>query len=236
MNLNIAICDDEVSQIEYLTKLTRDWAILRSINVNIHPFESAEAFLFFYANDKSNDILLLDIQMKEMDGITLAKKIRQNNGQIQIIFITALTEFISEGYEVSALHYLLKPVSREKLDIVLDKAVLNINRQETPILIETADATARVLLSEIKYIEAFAHNTQIHMTDGTNIKGLISISELISLLGNGFCRVHRSYLVGLAHIRQIGKTNIIMDGGLIIPMSRRRYNEVNQAFIKYHKG
>ncbi len=77
-------------------------------------FPSAEAFLFHYAEDKSCDILLLDVEMGAMNGVELAKRIREENDALQIVFITGYTDYIAEGYDVSALHYLVKPVSREK--------------------------------------------------------------------------------------------------------------------------
>ena len=98
--LNIAICDDEAAQIEYLTSIVSEWAKKSEISVSVSGFLSAEAFLFKYEEDKNFDILLLDIQMKAMDGIKLAEKIRENNSSVQIIFITGFSDYISRGYDV----------------------------------------------------------------------------------------------------------------------------------------
>lgn len=97
---NIAVCDDESVEIEYLTQLTRQWAKLTETAVNISGFASAEAFLFEYEENKDFDILLLDIQMNAMDGIELAEKIRENNSSVQIVFITGFPDHISRGYDV----------------------------------------------------------------------------------------------------------------------------------------
>ena len=117
--LNIAVCDDELIEIEYLTSLTQEWAKSTKTAVNISGFASAEAFLFRYEEDKNFDILLLDIQMKAMDGIELAEKIRESNSSVQIVFITGFPDYISRGYDVSALHYLIKPVVQTVFIVLL---------------------------------------------------------------------------------------------------------------------
>lgn len=83
--------------------------------VQTDSFSSAENFLFYYAEECDYDILLLDVEMGAMDGVTMAKKLRQSNDTVQIIFITGYSDYIFEGYEVAALHYLMKPVKEEKL-------------------------------------------------------------------------------------------------------------------------
>ena len=128
MSLHIGICDDEQVEIQYLQKIVLDWAHTGHHNISINLFPSSEAFLFNHENDKNFDILLLDIQMGDMDGVELAKLLRNSDKLVQIIFITGFPDFIAEGYEVSALHYLMKPVKEEKLFEVLDKAVSRLQK------------------------------------------------------------------------------------------------------------
>lgn len=112
----IAICDDNKAQIEFLSAAVLHWGEKRDIHPQIFTFENGESFLFQYTEDKSFDILLLDIEMRQLNGVQLAKTIRRENKEVQIIFITGYMDYISDGYDVEALHYLLKPVSEEKLD------------------------------------------------------------------------------------------------------------------------
>ena len=130
MKLKIAICDDEKKQIEYITSLVSKWSTSNAHSCEIRTFASAESFLFEYEDDKAYDILLLDIEMGNMNGVELAKNIRRSNDTVQIIFITGFPDFIAEGYDVSALHYLVKPVSVDKLRAVLDKATMNLAKAE----------------------------------------------------------------------------------------------------------
>ena len=126
MKLNIAICDDEQNQIQYIKDIVSAWAETSGHFPHFAEFPSAEAFLFDYAENQNYDILLLDIEMAKMNGIDLAKKVREENNRVQIVFITGYPDFMSEGFEVAALHYLMKPVKKEKLFSVLDRAVENI--------------------------------------------------------------------------------------------------------------
>ena len=132
MTYRVAIVDDSNIDAEYVQSILKAWAQDRQAVVQAQQFVSAENFLFHHADDKAWDILLLDIEMGAMDGVSLAKKIRQENELVQIVFITGFPDFMAEGYEVSALHYLMKPVAKEKLFAVLDKAAVNLGKNEPP--------------------------------------------------------------------------------------------------------
>ena len=112
MPVRIAVCDDSGADARMIAAMTREWADARDTAVRISSFSSAEAFLFQWEEEKDFDLLLLDIEMEKMDGVTLARRIRKENEAVQIVFITGYMEYIAEGYEVAALHYLLKPVGR----------------------------------------------------------------------------------------------------------------------------
>ena len=235
MDIAIAVCDDNKTESEYLAKLAREWASAKYFSAVISEYGSAEAFLFSYGAEKPCDILLLDIQMGGVDGVTLAKRLRGAGDSIQIIFTTGLPDFIDEGYDVSALHYLIKPVNPTKLEEVLDRAAAAIQKLESPVLIDTAEGPLRLFARDIYYAEAFAHATELHTANGA-VNSRTPISELEKRLGGEFIRTHRSYLAALRHIRQITKTGVVMDDGSAVPLSRQRYAQANRAFIKYYKG
>ncbi|MGZ9585676.1 LytR/AlgR family response regulator transcription factor [Paenibacillus marinisediminis] len=235
MTLHISICDDEQVEIKYLTTLINKWAVANKHRVVVETFESAEAFLFRYTEDKNTDILLLDIEMGKMNGVELAQHIRCDNESMQIVFITGFPDFMAQGYEVSALHYLMKPVNEGKLFSVLDKACKSLNKKERVIMLNINGEIVRIPVSNILCVEAFAHAVAIETTDGLyNVKQ--SITEIEHQLEEGFIRCHRSYIVGLKHIKRITKTEVILDNNRALPLSRRSYDKVNQAFIQYFKG
>ncbi len=233
--LNIAVCDDEKVEIEYLTALTREWANSAECHVNIAGFMSAEAFLFKYEEDKSFDILLLDIQMDGMDGVALAEKIRENNSSVQIIFITGFPDYISRGYDVSALHYLIKPVEKEKLFSVLSKANDNLKKSEKFILLTIENENFKINLNDIIYVEAFGHSSSV-VCKSAEYKVKIPISDIYKMLDKEFVYCHRSYIVNLKAVSGITKTDVVFDNGKTVPVSRRMYNEVNSAFINFYRG
>ncbi len=233
--LYIGICDDEPLVIDYLSTHLKNWADMHGYTICISAFSSAEHFLFEYENNTNFDILILDIQMGKMNGVELAHKIRSTDRHVQLIFITALTDYFSEGYEVSALHYLVKPVSPEKLFHVMERAIQNLQKPETFLLITADQTTRRIPLNNILCAEAFSHYVLITTTTET-IEIRENISDLAKQLGEHFVRPHRSYLVNLRYIYSISKTTILLDNQKTIPLSRYQYQNINRKFIDYHRN
>ena len=235
MAYRVAIVDDSTTDAGFVKGILNSWADLRQKNIQAVVFPSAESFLFRYAEDKDWDILLLDIEMGAMDGITMAKKVRQDNESVQMVFITGFADYISEGYEVSALHYLMKPVKQDKLFAVLDRAVASLQKTERVILLPVGGEMLRLPVGQVQYVEAFSHTVSI-VTVADTIRVKMPISEVERLLGDGFVRCHRSYLVGLKHIARLSRTEVILDSGKSLPLSRGAAPLVHKAFVSYYTG
>lgn len=230
MRLHIAICDDEKPEREYLTQLSQEWTALRKMNAVFSQFDSAESFLFHFSEDKSLDILMLDIQMRGMNGVELARNIRQDNNTIQIVFVTGYPDFMAEGYDVSALHYLMKPVQKDKLYEVLDKAAAHLQSAPRTILFPKAGGAVRIKADDIIYAEVLSHTTVLHLVNGKE-EFQMRISDMEKLLGDGFFKCHRSYIVSMKYVRRVTRTAMVLEDGREIPLSRNVYDEANQAFI-----
>lgn len=232
MKYRIAICDDEQNQIEYITSIVASWSAHEGHGCEIRTFASAEAFLFEYEEDKAYDILLLDVEMKNMNGIELAKRIRKDNNRAEIIFITSHFEFVGEGYEVDALHYLIKPISVEKLTQVLTKAAEKLSIEPPSVVISCEGETVKLYESDILYVESFLHYIVIHTKDNEyKIKENISVFE--NKVSDVFYRIHRSYLVSLKYITRISRTSVNI-GNTELPLSRGKYDNINRAFIEHN--
>lgn len=232
MKYRIAICDDEQNQIEYITLIVALWSAHEGHGCEIRTFASAEAFLFEYEEDKAYDILLLDVEMKNMNGIELAKRIRKDNNRAEIIFITSHFEFVGEGYEVDALHYLIKPISADKLMQVLAKAAEKLSVDPPSVVISCDGETVKLYESDILYTESFLHYVIIHTKDKEyKIKENISVFE--NKLSDDFYRIHRSYLVSLKYITRISRTSVNI-GNTELPLSRGKYDDINRAFIEHN--
>lgn len=235
MKYKIAICDDSAADRQFVLDMVGRWAASAGHVVHTDTFPSAENFLFHYAEESDYDILLLDIEMGAMDGVAMAKRIRQDNESMQIVFITGFADYISEGYDVAALHYLMKPVKQDKLFAVLDRAVAAMQKTERVILLPVGGEMLRLLVSRVQYVEAFSHTVAI-VTGTDTIQIKMPISEVEKLLGDGFIRCHRSYLVGLKHIARLSKTEVVLDSGKSLPLSRGAAPLVHKAFISYYTG
>lgn len=232
MKYRIAICDDEQNQIEYITSIVTSWSNHKGHSCEIRTFASAEAFLFEYEEDKAYDILLLDVEMKNMNGIELAKRIRKDNNRAEIIFITSHFEFVGEGYEVDALHYLIKPISVEKFTQVLTKAAEKLSIEPPSVVISCEGETVKLYESDILYVESFLHYIVIHTKDNEyKIKENISVFE--NRVSDDFYRIYRSYLVSLKHITRISRTSVNI-GNTELPLSRGKYDNINRAFIEHN--
>ena len=135
MAYRVAVCDDSSEDARYVAGMVQAWASSRDAALQVERFPSAEAFLFHYAEDQSYDMLLLDIEMPGMDGVAMARQVRRDNEAVQIVFVTGYSDYIAQGYDVAALHYLMKPVDREKLFAVLDRAAVKLGKNERALLL-----------------------------------------------------------------------------------------------------
>lgn len=230
--MRVAIVDDEKSEQDLLEKYLREWAGQKKRYIEMIKFESAESFLFSWEEDKKYDLLLLDIEMREINGLVLAEKIRMDDEQIPIVFVTGYDEYMQYGYDVSALHYLIKPVNKTKLFMVLDKLQ---EKQEVTdkILISTSDGQRSVMAGKIMYVEAFGHRCILHlMNENVTIKESIGAFEKMIEGKSCFIKCHRAYIVNLQYVSRVLKTDIILDNDEKVPVSRNQLKRVQEAFIR----
>lgn len=229
MNVHFAICDDNNIDSNYVSNLVNKWANERKYQINIDIFDSAEAFLFHYDGNKDYDILLLDIEMKKMDGVTLAREIRKTNKSVQIVFITGYSDYIADGYDVEALHCLMKPLKEEKLFVVLDRAVNRIIQNEKYLLLNYYDETIRIPLHEIVYIDVDRNYVTIHSNQDYTIKK--TLGEIEKELDKRFFRIGRSVIVNLKYISRVTKTDVFLANNTILQLPRGVYDSLNRAII-----
>lgn len=229
MTYKIAICDDSETDRQYLSDFVTLWARGKEHTIQLSLFSSAENFLFHYNEKNDHDILLLDIEMGMMDGVTMARKLRKTNDTIQIIFVTGYSDYISEGYEVAALHYLMKPINKDKLFSVLDRAVEKLAKNEKILNFEIGSQMFRIPVYQIRYADVFGNYVTIYASEELKVK--MTLSELETKLDERFYRVGRSAIVNLTMISRVTKTEIKLNDGTSIPLPRGAYDGVNRAII-----
>lgn len=234
--MKIAVIEDEKSHRDLLLHYLEEWREETDRAIVMEAFGTAESFWFRYEERRDFDVLFLDIRMPGMDGVELAKKVRALDGDIEIVFTTGISDYLEEGYEVEAMHYLIKPLSAEKVRQCLEKA-LGRRRQERFVTLHTAEETLKISEESIDYVEARGRGCcigRVREADALEVRE--SLSELEALLDKGeFLKCHRSYLCRIGNIRRIGREDILFDDGKSIPVSRRLGRQVNQRFIAYFR-
>ncbi len=230
MAYRIAVCDDSSRDATYIRTLLEDWAATRQMAIHPQVFSSAESFLFQYAEDKAWDVLLLDIEMDQMDGVTLAKTIRRDNAAVQIVFITGYSDYIAEGYDVAALHYLMKPVQRDKFFTVLDRSVEKRQQDEKCLNLDMGGEMIRIPFYEIRYMNVHLNYVTIHARQDFTLKR--SLSEFEKELDGRFLRVGRSMILNLKSVRRVTRTEVYLSDGTSLPLPRGMYEPLNRAIIE----
>jgi len=229
----IAVCDDEQADACYVEGLIQKWAQARAVMVEIEQFPSAGAFWLKYEDNQCYDMLFMDIELKPdcMNGVELAAKLRKNDHAIQIVFVTGYMEYIADGYDVEALHYLLKPVTQERLSGVLDRAAQRVQDRERELCLQTPEGIVCIPVSEIRYLEVRRNYVTVHSDEDYTVRR--TLGELERELDESFFRTGRSYIVNLRFVKKITRTQAVLKDGAQIPLSRGLYEDINRALIRY---
>lgn len=230
MNLKIGICDDDPAQVTLTETPTASWAKENGHSIKIKTYKDAESFLFDFEEENDFDILLLDIEMGDMNGVTLAKNIRKKSETVQIIFITDYSDYISDGYDVAALHYLMKPLKAEKLFEVLNRAAVKIKKDEKTLTVRTEEETFRIPIREIKYIDVCKNDITIHAKRDITVRK--TLSEIEKELDGRFFRTGRQSIINLDYVRRTTKNSVTLAGGDEVPLPRGAYEAINRAIIE----
>lgn len=236
--LKIAICDDEKIFAEKIMELLELYLDSKHIEREINVYTSGVDFVALGEKVTEYDIVFLDIDMKDMDGIQTANKIRAYSQDIYIAFVTAYINYAPEGYRCNAIRYILKNANQlsasiyECMDTILDR----MNYSHETKIIDFCGGSCEVLVNQIMYIESNKHKLLFH------IKGRkpedYSIYNTLNDIENeyvkaGFLRVHQSYMVNMKYISEIGRYYVILENGERISIPKGRYREVTDNYIAY---
>ena len=230
--MRIAICDDEERyRVELKTILDK---ILINTEYDIDTFDNGNRLTESFAA-QAYDLVFLDIEMPAVDGITLAKRLRSVSEKVFIVFLTGHVEYAIEGYEVNALRYLTKPVDVEKLKEVI-RYVQERQGSSRQIIIKEDGEEYLIDINDIIYMESENQNVRIITSKGEHsIRYNIGDFE-DQLRNDGFFRIHRGYLISLSKVKKLSKNDVIMDGDIILPVSRSNVKPLKEALYAYVEG
>lgn len=235
MLINAAIVEDDDMDATMLVRMLERYGEERGIQFGITRFRDGISFIDGY--NPVFGIVFMDIELPDYDGLTAAKKLREIDTHVMIIFVTNMAQFAVNGYEVQAFDFVVKPLSFGNLALKLDRAVVRLDTEENArkISIYTPDGTRIVSVSDIMYAEVIGHKVTWHTSYG-DISLCGSLKKIESQLqGCGFVRINSCYIVNLKYVTYVKNGSVICgEDELTISQSRKR--EFLRAMSAYLEG
>lgn len=230
--ISIAICDDSISMLTSLEEGIKDYASKNEKEIRTFLYHDGAALLEEYVG--KFDLIFLDIKMPKMNGVDVAKKIREKDSDVMIIFLTSLMQYALEGYKVNAVNYILKPISNKRLEIELDRCINVLNQREEPYICFHNDAgNYKILLKNISYVETYNRNLLIH-TNEQNIVCYWKMRELENKIATyGFSRNHSSYITNLFYVESVEKNEVKLSTGERLPISKTKKKTFMEGIAEY---
>ncbi|MCD8127073.1 MAG: LytTR family DNA-binding domain-containing protein [Clostridiales bacterium] len=234
--MRIAIAEDEPIFAQQVQTYLQRFAEENQLSLTVQTYSDGAELVEDYR--PVWDILLLDVDMPGMDGISAARCIRETDTDVVIIFVTNLAQYAICGYEVNALDYVLKPINYYALSMKLKKALRYCPREETKYLIlNQGSDVVRIPLHRLYYVEVYNHQLRYCTAEGdfltTGSRSLTAVAK--ELAGDGFVRCHNGYLVNLRYVDKLEGNNVQVAGELL-PVSRKRRKDFLQALLDDAKG
>lgn len=233
--INIAICDDIIEELDiissYVSKNIKDL----DIPFKISSFSEGQDLLEHINSSKQNfDIIFLDIYMKFSNGIDIAKRIRDFDKECKIIFITSSKEHAVDSYDVSALHYILKPINEEKLSSAIKIAIESLNKENKQVVIINKKGNYRILYKDILYAESKARVVNIYLKSSEVISFYSKLEDFFqSLKDERFLRCHKSFIVNMDYILKIENNCAFMCNNVIIPITSSNMTVIKEKYFNY---
>ncbi|MCH5315607.1 MAG: response regulator transcription factor [Eubacterium sp.] len=229
---NIAIIEDDKNFSAMLNESILKFGAEKNLSFNISVFESIENFLI--PRQDSFDIVFFDIELPGMNGMDGAKKFRSMDTDAVIIFITSLSKYAVNGYEVDAMDYMVKPITYNNFSLKLEKAIRKTeSRQYKTIYIHAKDGVRKVRSIDVYFLEVRGHNLTVH-TDNGSVDASGSLSEFEEeLRPYNFSRCNSCYLVNMRAIVRIDGMSIWLRNGEELAISRRKKKEFLDDFTQY---
>ena len=232
--IKFAICDDEPIMVHEISNQLSQYMDGRKITpYSVTSFSNGCALL---ESDCNFNIVFLDIQMDNLDGIETAKILRQRRNRSLLIFVTVLKEYVFNAFEVEAYDYLLKPLDSDHFERTMDRAVSTLaQRTDKSIVIQRGSSCDVVPLAQIVYCEVQGRKVYVHQSDGKIIDYYDNLENFELEMDSRFFRCHRSYLVNLDYVRGCDTGLVTLSQGDKIPISRLRGRDLKQALLRYMK-
>ncbi|MCI8597237.1 MAG: response regulator transcription factor [Lachnospiraceae bacterium] len=232
--MQIAICDDERYYRKKIKELVQQYLERRGLPYMISLFSSGEEFLEQRENAVKYDIVFMDINMSETDGIRTAERMRAFHSETYLVFVTAFINYVLEGYKVDAVRYIMKDTLDTAVEECMDAILQKMHVSQVSFCF--LEGERKLYTDNILYVESRKHKVIFYYME-SEMRTYEMYEKLdrieIALDGYSFFRVHKSYLVNMKHLRSVNNYRAELDTGEELPIPRSKYQAVKEAFVAY---
>lgn len=226
--MKVAIFDDNDEIVEQLKKDIAEYNEAFEIVGNAGEEEILQQYI---DGEKRADIILMDIQLDQKDGIEQARKIQEKSPETKLIFITGYIEYARKIFQAHPVYFLVKPISKEALREALERATETAEEKEYMIL-NTKKGLQKVDFEKILYVESKMRQLYIH-EKGAKQNIYMKLDEFMENEHGKLLRCHKSYAVNMDHIEYFSADGIVLEGDIQVPVSRSRYKEAKKIFLAH---
>jgi len=232
--LRIAVCDDNVQEMEQLTGLLEDYAAACKLDLRISCFSEAEDMLEVARSERFTHYFL-DVMMPGMDGISAAREIRGFDESAVIVFLTSFKEYAYQSYRVKASDYLLKPVREEQLLELLRQFHRQASADDDCLSVQTGRGFFRVPFSQLSFLEVYQKKLYFHTKDQQvrTAAGAMAEYEQALMARPEFVKIHRSYIVNLSQVSSLSAEGCLLFTGENLPISRLLFHQVRERYMRH---
>lgn len=232
--VRIVVCDDEKQICDRIKAMAADFFHRKNVETMILRFSCGEELLKY---DKAIDILFLDIQMRGMDGMETARRLRQSGFKGFLIFITILKEMVFQSFEVQAYDYLVKPLEKQCFERTMERLFVSMrNASEANLLVRKGHESCVISLEDIIFCEIIDRKVYLHLASSEVIDFYDRIENLETKLDDRFFRCHRSFLINLRYLESYKNGSAYLKSGQEVPVSRLRSKEFSSVILRYMKN
>ena len=231
--MNILICDDENTNLDMLKKHITEYAEAHTLNANIFATDASKEILNY---NTVYDLAFLDIQMPDVDGITIAKNLKERNEKVVIFFVTAFDEYQDEAMDLHAFRFFEKPFDVQRLYASLDKALQYIDETYIDLFLYNGGEDKKILVDDIVYIRRDNRKVILQTKDGKEYVTRRDLNQWMEELPNTFFyQVHKSFLVNLHYITKNSYSVIWLNDHIKIPVASRKQVAFHKYWFQYLK-
>lgn len=232
--MHLGLCDDQGAELRNLIELVESYGEQRHRKLTFEAFQDPSLLLNRVALGQF-DLLISDVVMPAMTGLSLAEAVRKLDSNLPIIFLTSSADFAVASYRVQVQDYLLKPIKQEEFFSSLDRQIQKLIQADKKISLRTKVGVVRIPVSHIVCAEAVGRRILVNQIDGAVIEVLNTLYELEEMLAEQsyFYRPHRSYLVNLRCIQRLDRDGLYTTIGKSIPVSRNNMAKLREDYMAY---